>query len=55
MNLPETAGCKFWEMINIMYCQMLFSLYDSHSSANPQATVRARITEKKSEENSKTR
>jgi len=29
MNLPQTAGCNFWETTNIMYCQMLFSLYDS--------------------------
>lgn len=47
MNLPQRAGCKFLEIINIMYCQKLFSLYDTHSSVNPQATVRARITEKK--------
>lgn len=50
MNLPQTAGCNFWETMNIMYCQMLFSLYDSLSSLNPQPTVRARRTEKKVKE-----
>lgn len=50
MNLPQTAGCNFWEMMNIIHRQMLFSLYDSLSSLNPQATVRARRTEKKVKE-----
>lgn len=47
MNLPQTAGCNLGEIMNIMYCQMFFSLYDSISSPNPQVTVRARRTEKK--------
>lgn len=50
MNLPQTAGCNLREIINIMYCQMLFSLYDSVSSPNPQQTVRARRTEKRGKE-----
>lgn len=49
MKLPQTAGCNLGEKMNIMYCQMLFSLYDS-SSLNPQETVRARRTEKKVKE-----
>lgn len=50
MNLPQTAGCNFGEMTSIMYCQMLFSLCDSLSSLNPQATVRARRTQEKVKE-----
>lgn len=55
MNLPQTAGCNFWEMMNIIYRQMLFSLYDRLSSLNPQATARARRTEKKVKETQRTR
>lgn len=42
MNMPRTADSNFAEVMNITYCQMLFSVHDSLSSLNPQATVRAR-------------